>query len=150
MSAPPRVLTLPAGTAVWLGERLILVGCGDGLARDWAAAGLPAQGPDWVLFADGSPGNVAGLYALLAAAAAAGRRRALQLVTPLEDDRVAPLVGAFLQAETARFPIGIEAELPGAVLRLGSARLTLSHRPGGLRFTLVDSGHSLELHGPAT
>lgn len=141
-----RLVELPAGQVVLLATRAILVGCGDGLARDWSAAKLRPKGPDVILFTDGSARQISGLYGLLDAMREAGRHQLVRIITPLTDDRVAPLLGAYLQSESSGFPVEVDAELPGAELQLGAVRITLGYSPLGVTYTLRGMDRTLEFH----
>lgn len=145
-TAALRQRALPGGHVLTLGQHTVLVGCGDGLARDWAGAGLPPRGPGLLLLPDGAPERIAGLYGLFAMMVRGGRRRGLRVVAPLTDDRVGPLIGAFLQSEPVGFPVEVEAELPGAELALGGLTVRLRPGPLGLAFHVRAAGLELPFY----
>jgi ribonuclease Z len=68
--------------AVGVGERVVLVDAGRGVAEALRAASIPVSQPEAVLLTNLLPENTVGLDDLLAAAWLGGRREALRLVGP--------------------------------------------------------------------
>lgn len=145
MAAPLSTLDLGGATVIRHPDGLLLVDCPDGLSARWSAAGLPPTGPLAVLFTEGSATHISGLYRFLAAMRDARRRERLTLLHSLTDERVAHLVGAFLQGEGADYEIELDADLPGSQSRFGPFRVELRPAPSGLGYRIHAGGPAIEL-----
>lgn len=139
------VLSLRQEQLIRRGDAMLLLGCGDGLTGRWREARLPATGPAGILFTDGGPASIGGLYSFLAAMRDARRRARITLLHSLTDERVGALVGAFLQAEGADYEIELDADLPGRSTRIGPFQVELRPALRGVGFRITADGASIEL-----
>lgn len=113
------LVQLPGATAVRVGDRTVLIDCGEGTRAAWLDAGLPIEGPDVLCFTGGDWPRIAGLYAVLGQW---GRRDPpLRVLLDMREERVEVLAGAFLRNEGG--PLLVEIDWPGASLDVGGVRM---------------------------
>ncbi|MCB9760901.1 MAG: hypothetical protein H6739_13770 [Alphaproteobacteria bacterium] len=141
----PSVTSLGVEQVILCQGAALLVDCGDGVYARWLEEGLPAEGPEAVLFTDGTPERIGGLYAFLSGLRRAGRSRPLRLIHLLTEDRIGGLLAAFVTAEGADFPVEVDAELPGAWLSIGPFAVQLRPAPLGVGYRISVLGETLEL-----
>jgi len=129
-------------TAVAVGERVLLVDAGRGVAESLRAAQIPVSQPDTVLLTNLLPENTLGLDDLLAMAWIDGRREPLELRGPTGTRALAAAVEAAVRPgiEALARGLGLEAEAPRfAVEEIGDAwsaergelRVRAGELPGG-------------------
>jgi len=129
------------------------VDCGDGIATLWEAMELPREGPDAIVFTSGVARKVSGIYALLSLLSGTDRETPLTLFHALSNERLPSLVAAWAQAEPALgFPLGVEAEHPGADLQIGPFHLrsfAVSRPVGALAWRVEVDGRVVAFAGEA-
>lgn len=134
-------------------EGSLLVDCGDGIATLWEAMELPREGPDAIAFTSGAARRVSGIYALLSLLSGTDRVSPLILFHALSNERLPSLVAAWAQAEASLgFPLGVEAEHPGADLEVGPFHLRsfgVSRPTGALAWRVEVDGRVVAFAGEA-
>jgi ribonuclease Z len=105
-------------TAVAVGEHVLLVDAGRGVAESLRAAQIPVSQPDTVLLTNLLPENTLGLDDLLAMAWIDGRREPLELRGPVGTRALAAAVEAAVRP-------GIEARARGLGLEAGAPRFAV-------------------------
>ena len=129
-------------TAVAVGERVLLVDAGRGVAESLRAAQIPVSQPDTVLLTNLLPENTLGLDDLLAMAWIDGRREPLELRGPAGTRALAAAVEAAVRPgiEARARGLGLEAEAPRFAVEeigdawraeLGELRVRAGGLPGG-------------------